>query len=127
SGIVGTIKGIIREIHDVVYKAIDLLIGKIMGGIGKLVGKGKEKGTEEALSPDVQKRWLQGKEAIDTLSERSKSTPLKKADIEKELAQIKTQYGFKELRAEHVGKDWTVHAVMNPSETITVKGDPVEA
>ena len=42
SGIVGTIKGFIREIHDVVYKAIDLLFEKFMGGFGKLVGKGKE-------------------------------------------------------------------------------------
>ena len=127
SGITEKIKGFILKIQSKVDQAVDKVIAKIVGGIGKLFGKGKEKGTEEALSPDVQKRWLQGKEAIDALSERSKSTPLKKADIEKELARIKTQYGFKELGAEHVGKDWTVHAVMNPSETITVKGDPVEA
>jgi hypothetical protein len=58
SGIVGTIKGIIREIRDDVDKAIDLLIEKIMSGAGKLIGKGKEKETDKDKPSDVRQQAL---------------------------------------------------------------------
>lgn len=46
SGLADKIKGFILKIQDKVDKAIDLVIQKIVSGIGKLFGKGKEKEKE---------------------------------------------------------------------------------
>jgi hypothetical protein len=50
SGITEKIVGIIKKIHDKVDNAMDKVIAKVLGGIGKLFGKGKkeDKAEEEA-------------------------------------------------------------------------------
>lgn len=84
-------------------------------------------GEGEPPAPEVQQRWLQGIQALGQLSQRSESNPLEEAAINRQLEQLKRQYGFADLRATRSGEDWIVLARMNPTNNnnpLTVQGVP---
>ena len=109
SGLTEKIKEIIGKLQSMVDKAVDKLIEKIVKGIGKLFKK------DSKSSLDVKERWTRGMEAVNTLVEQIETESLAPSSIEKELAQIKTQYGFRELEIEPHGKERGIRALMNPT------------
>jgi hypothetical protein len=73
-------------------------------------------------SPELRERWLKGTKAIAELASNSEKEPLTPDGILGALAQIRTDYGFAELRSERAGEDWNVIAVMNPTLKKVVQG-----
>ena len=76
-----------------------------------------------SLAPDVQRRWQQGMAALQRLATQAQRNPLDQVEIAATLQQIRREYAFRELRAARTGQDWRVHAVMNPEEDLTLKGE----
>ncbi|MDQ3181001.1 MAG: hypothetical protein M3Q33_10825, partial [Acidobacteriota bacterium] len=107
SGIAQTIKSLIKKFQDKVEKAIDFVIAKVVQTVKKLFGKSKvkSKAKEQTVEPDVKKRWDEGIKAVRKVAAEAKSKGKKQNAIDASLTQIKSQYGFKELRlTQHEGK-----------------------
>ena len=77
---------------------------------GKVSGRGKPKTHEE----DIQDRWAKGMAAVRQISARSSSGGMATADLHGALAEVKTTYGFQEIRATRQGTGWGVYAKLNP-------------
>ena len=116
----------IRKVQGKVRGAIEKVIDKIIASVKKLIGKGgkgKDGKGKEALDPEAEKRWKRGIAAVKALGAKGKKVPWKQSDLDSALSRIKRDNKFKELKASHAGKEWKIHAVMNPDETITVKDE----
>jgi hypothetical protein len=118
------IMGVINKIRAPIDKALDWLVNWIVTGakklFAKLFGKKDEKG--QVLDPDKQRRWTEGMKSIRALAVRSQRDPFSTDQINSALSAVKNKHGFKVLTATHVGKDWRVHAVLNPEEDVVVGG-----
>jgi hypothetical protein len=79
--------------------------------------EGKQE-AEQIPRPENQARWLAGMKDLGDLSEASKSAPFDKRHFESALREVKAKHGFSKLNPIENGKEWHVHAEMNPS------GDP---
>lgn len=77
--------------------------------------------TKQEISPANQKRWLEGRKALGEIAQDSQSDPLTRKALDGKLAQIKDQYGFKQINVEQSGEDWIVHATMSPGPEKGVK------
>ena len=53
-------------------------------------------------------------QALNQVARRSQRNAFSQERIEGELARLRRQYRFRELRAERAGEDWRVYARMNP-------------
>jgi len=120
SGLTAKVRDIIKQVQEGVEKALDAVINKVAGkiaGLFKRPGAPKSPPPPEHLSPEMQKRWTQGEAAIDQL----RKTPLEEPDLARELAAIKSRYGFKRLDYELQGDEWVITAEMNPTAKSTAK------
>jgi len=82
-------------------------------------------GAASATTPEVQERWIQGTNALEAFASGSNEHPLTEEELETALIGLKQEYGFTQLRPEPSGKDWRIHARMNPDnedDLPTVKG-----
>jgi hypothetical protein len=120
----------IRKVQGKVRGAIEKVIDKIIASVKKLFKGGKGKGKDgkdkdkkDALDPDAQKRWKRGIAAVKALGAKGRKVPWKQSELDSALSRIKSDNKFKELKASQRGKEWKIHAVMNPDETITVKDE----
>ncbi|MEP6925662.1 MAG: putative toxin, partial [Pyrinomonadaceae bacterium] len=123
SGIAQTIKSLIKKVQDKVEKAIDFVIAKVVQTVKKLFGKvtGKEKNKSE--DPEVQKRWTEGMKAVRELVTHSQKDPYNDKEIKTSLDKIKTKFKFKTLSPTLSGREWRVHALMNPEDDVIVKAE----
>lgn len=120
SGITDKIKGFILKIQDKVDKAIDLVIAKIVGGIGKLFGKGKEKEKEDA-DPVHAAQVKAGLAAIDQEDEKlQKEGKAEQEDVEKVAVKVKKEHPvFKSITVVDKGTTWNYKYVASPDEEKT--------
>lgn len=125
TGITNAIKKTIQKIRgkvdNVISKVAKWIVSKAKGLIGKLTGKDKK---DKAVDPSIEKRWTEGMKAVKGLAARSEREPLSKEQLTSATADIKTKFGFKVLSVNPAGKDWRVHAMMNPDEDVTVQAKP---
>ncbi|TRO58531.1 hypothetical protein [Streptomyces sp. IB201691-2A2] len=93
-------------------------------------GKGKPgKDGAPPLSPEKQKRWDAGFQALAGLAQRSHKDPYDEDELRDALAGIKKTHGFSALEPEPAGDEWQITAAMSPPTKKTpsvardVKGD----
>ena len=112
--IIRGIKGISGKVKAKVAAGKAWVKGKAEAGKqwvkGKVSGRGKPKTHEE----DIQDRWAKGMAAVRQISARSSSGGMATADLHGALAEVKTTYGFQEIRATRQGTGWGVYAKLNP-------------
>ena len=95
--------------------AADPKLAATQGAAPQQAATGQQQPSEgEVPAAGVQDRWLAGLQALTDLESRSRSDPFTAPQLEIELGQIKTHFGFQELRATRSGEDWVVFARMNP-------------
>jgi len=121
-GISKKIKDFITKIQDRVDKAVDKAVKKIVEMLKGLFAAGKDKpagGKAEKADEDTKGRWEKGTKAARAVIRDPKKAK-DPASVNSELGKIREQYVFKELAATHTGKEWKIHAVLNPEETIVI-------
>lgn len=100
------------------------------GAPAKQPAKGKQLPDEKKNVPqtkDAGERWTAGMEALGELRKRSEKDPETSTEIKQHLADLKSRFGFTELRADRSGDKWLVDAAMNPSKKdIPIHADPKE-
>lgn len=98
------------------------------GAPSKQSAKGKQLPEERKNVPqtkDAAERWTAGMEALGDLRKRSEKDPETSTEIRQHLADLKSRFGFTELKADRSGDQWLVDASMNPSKKdIPIKADP---
>lgn len=98
------------------------------GAASKQSAKGKQLPEEKKNVPqtkDAAERWTAGMEALGDLRKRSEKDPETSTEIRQHLADLKSRFGFTELKADRSGDQWLVDASMNPSKKdIPIKADP---
>jgi len=73
-------------------------------------------------SPETLERWQGGMQALKEIVERSQREPYTEQTLNQALDDVRTEYEFTALTAEHSGEDWKVHAEMNPKGDFKVEG-----
>jgi hypothetical protein len=116
------VMGVVNKVRAPIDKALDWLINWIVTTAKKLFAKVFGKDKEKPVDPDIRRRWTEGMQAVRDLGARSLREPLDSDQIAKALTPIKTTFGFKALIPTHDGKDWRIHAVMNPEDDVRLTG-----
>jgi hypothetical protein len=117
SGITAKVVGIIKKIQDKVDKAMDKVIGKIVSGIGKLLGKGKAKEPEKAKSPEESK-WEAAVGAVRTNLEKMEPQGVAEKDIDAAIPGWKQLHGFKSLSVQVTEDDYVIEGSMSPGRPV---------
>lgn len=77
-------------------------------------------------SPEVQRRFGEGMQALGQLAEQSETSPLDRAALEAALADIRTRFRFNRLTVRPQGQEWRVNAEMetlnNHNRALLIKG-----
>ena len=116
------VKDIIAKIRAPIDKALDSVVEWIVT-MAKKAGKfilGAVTGRDDKpMDTDTKRRWEGGMTAVRNLAKSQGGNADPKV-IGPQLATIKGQYGFKELKLVKVGQKVRVHAFMNPEEDVDV-------
>lgn len=110
------IQNVIRRIQAPIERAMERVASWIAERVRGLLGRGEQRGT--AASPEIQQRWLRGMQSVEILKTRTQSERFSPEQLQTALDQIKTDYGFRELRPFPHGQEMRVHAIMNPDEEV---------
>lgn len=111
-GITAKIVSIVKMVQGKVDKALDVVLGTVIGGIKKVATK---LGTAQAGSPQAPKDRLRlGMQAALLTARQHSETRLNETVINQRLVTIKAKYGFRILEATRKGNKWWVRGVINP-------------
>jgi hypothetical protein len=117
-GIADKVKKFFQSLAKPVMKAVDWVVGKIVGFGKKIWAKLKarfgRKDKPKTPEQDVQDRWRKGMAAIRGIAGRSRQGGEETPKLHTELAAVKEKYGFQEIYAHRRGKGWAVYAKLNP-------------
>lgn len=117
-GLADKVKKLFQSLSKPVMKAVDWIVGKIVGLAKKLwakiKGKGKGKDAKKTPKEDIRDRWNRGIKAIRGVSGRSRHGGASTKELYSSLAAIKSTYGFQEIYAHQRGNAWGVYAKLNP-------------
>jgi hypothetical protein len=112
--------GVVKKVQAAIDGAIDKVLGKAVGFIKKLFGKGGDVKSKEAQVP-VAERWKKGKAEVKTYVDKWGAQGGDVKQFKSGLAPLKEKYGFTKLEVKKAGDVFSVKAAMNPEDDI--KGD----
>ena len=117
SGLADKIKGFILKIQDKVDKAIDLVIQKIVSGIGKLFGKGKA-GEDKAAASPQEARWKAAVAAIHADLTNMEQEGISDKELSIAVKKWQEAFGFQTLAVEAKEDEWIIVGSMSPPKDV---------